>query len=235
MSTAQSLAEIMKSKHSKYSPRPWNMYNPAKSLWWLVPSKRWPAYELGKFVFYEDKEFMRCGIHIEKGFGKDVLALDSAALKKGLIINSDWIWHKFMDDLISGAVNKSAKEVIKQINDGIYITIEAKTANKPSDCDPYLLKAESIEFILDNQELRMVKSEGINGILNLLKSARGIENIPEILGKIKELDWLWVDFYLTAAFHKADSSNVDNCEIIDGYELSTILELLEQWVKGDFS
>ena len=66
--------------------RPWNMHSPADTLWWLLKSTDWPAYEHGKLVFSFAKDDARrrllgmndsvlgldmifAGFNVEKGYG----------------------------------------------------------------------------------------------------------------------------------------------------------------------
>jgi hypothetical protein len=50
--------------------RPWNIYEPETSLWWLVPSSDWPAYKYGKLFFDwadQRRKSIWVGFHSEKG------------------------------------------------------------------------------------------------------------------------------------------------------------------------
>lgn len=33
------------------TPRPFNRYEPGQTIWWLVPTKEWPAFKFGKYFF----------------------------------------------------------------------------------------------------------------------------------------------------------------------------------------
>ena len=68
------------------TPRPWNLYSPADTFWWLVPSTDWPAYRYGKLAFSGARDVPRrellqtntpalatdsifAGFNVEKGYG----------------------------------------------------------------------------------------------------------------------------------------------------------------------
>jgi hypothetical protein len=42
-------AELLEGR--RYSPRPWNRFEPVNTDWWIVPSTDWPAYRYGKGMF----------------------------------------------------------------------------------------------------------------------------------------------------------------------------------------
>ena len=41
------------------TPRPWNIYSPDDTFWWLVPTTEWPAYRYGKYAFSHPKDVPR--------------------------------------------------------------------------------------------------------------------------------------------------------------------------------
>jgi len=45
------IERVGRSKIDTLVARPWNMYEPDTTTWWLVPSSDWPAYKHGKFHF----------------------------------------------------------------------------------------------------------------------------------------------------------------------------------------
>ena len=75
-SVAYAVKSVMSSRGMvNVAARPWNMYDPENTFWWLVPHTEWPAYNHGKFFFSPDrapKGFLFCGLHIEKGLDPSV-------------------------------------------------------------------------------------------------------------------------------------------------------------------
>ncbi len=99
-------------KHLKLglTARPWNMYAAGQTMWWLVPSGDWPAYQHGKFVFSladddarkpllgsnsavleTDKIF--AGYAVEKGYGEVATVVNPALRHKATqIMDRSWVW-----------------------------------------------------------------------------------------------------------------------------------------------
>lgn len=68
---AQRLHKTLETKHKRYTLRSFNRFEVEKSMWWIIPSKAYPAYKYGKYMVDEanDDTFL-VGIHIEKGLEK---------------------------------------------------------------------------------------------------------------------------------------------------------------------
>jgi hypothetical protein len=43
--------EITDLSFDRLTPRPWNLYDPDATLWWLIPSGEWPAHKYTKLGF----------------------------------------------------------------------------------------------------------------------------------------------------------------------------------------
>jgi hypothetical protein len=59
------LEELKNRGFDHFTLRPWNLYKPENTLWWLVPSKDWPSYKYGKIAIYKPKnsDSLRVGFH----------------------------------------------------------------------------------------------------------------------------------------------------------------------------
>ncbi|QNU39210.1 hypothetical protein IC801_08690 [Geobacillus sp. 44B] len=70
---AKRLYEALKTKHKRYTLRPFNRFNVEKSMWWIIPSTVYPAYKFGKYMIDENKDgTFSVGVHIEKGLEKSL-------------------------------------------------------------------------------------------------------------------------------------------------------------------
>jgi len=49
--TCYAVKETAQGQFEKLVARPWNIYEPDTTMWWLVPSNDWPAYKHGKLYF----------------------------------------------------------------------------------------------------------------------------------------------------------------------------------------
>ena len=96
------LAELKSRGHDGFTIRPWNMFKPETTLWWLVPSTEWPAYKHGKIAFFREGDKLNIGMHIEKGLSSTAGQSLPPARAVKLCTGPDWIWHAFLADLKSG-------------------------------------------------------------------------------------------------------------------------------------
>jgi hypothetical protein len=94
--TPEALAHAVNDQlNLKLTPRPWNMYQAEDTLWWLVPSGDWPAYQHGKLAFSLAKDDGRkallgindsvletetifAGLNVEKGYSEAAVFVNPA-------------------------------------------------------------------------------------------------------------------------------------------------------------
>lgn len=68
---AQDIYNALKTVHKDYILRPFNRFEMEKSMWWIIPSKEFPAYCHGKYMVDENLDgTYSVGLHIEKGLEK---------------------------------------------------------------------------------------------------------------------------------------------------------------------
>lgn len=226
--TARQVYELLNSPSTRYSPRPWNQFKPDDTLWWVVPSTKWPAYKYGKYVFRRDGEEIQCGIVIEKGFGTTAHAAFPSVKTRGLLTEQDWMWNKLIKDMQS----ETAKQILGRIQKSpICISIDASLAQDPSDYDPLSgkEKAENIEFEFFDDGLKLISYEYSNGSLEMLQTVISLSELAEALITNSASDWIWYDLYITLPFLRAEENKLD-ADSIDANQLLHILEPLEQWI-----
>lgn len=115
---AQRLHDCLKTKHKNYILRPFNRFDVEKSMWWIVPSKVFPAYRFGKYMIDESEDgTFSVGIHIEKGLEH---AVD---YKKNLILDDEWVWHEFIQAVGNGKVEEILLSISDRMKDAVEISI----------------------------------------------------------------------------------------------------------------
>ena len=90
---SRSIYSLIKSDRDQYTLRPFNQFQPLDSMWWIIPSKDWPAFEKAKFCFFykENKTsdtMLFSGIHIEKG--------RTASLNSKQLMDHRWAWNSIV-------------------------------------------------------------------------------------------------------------------------------------------
>ncbi|KAB2950838.1 hypothetical protein F9B85_13820 [Heliorestis acidaminivorans] len=231
MAAAQSIAKLLDGCNSRFVARPWNRYEPENSLWWVVPSNKWPAYQYGKYVFWNVGNHLLCGIHVEKGFDQCVGPMLKKSSSQNLIIKQDWVWHRFLKDIEKGIVDASLQEIQKNCNVRPQIHIGAGLLGSDSTFDPSSPRSDELIFEYDNGELKICKSIFPFDTITPLKTAKKLNQIPKLAPSIGGINWTWIDFYIVIPFIKPNSENRACSEVIDGMKLyNMVLSRLEQWV-----
>lgn len=53
---AQGVYDCLKTVNNNYTLRPFNRLDMDRSMWWIIPSKEFPAYKYGKYFIYENSD-----------------------------------------------------------------------------------------------------------------------------------------------------------------------------------
>lgn len=205
------------------TPRPWQLYNPADTLWWLVPSTDWPAYRHGKFVFSLAKDTPRkpliglndsriefdrifAGLNVEKGYGHMATEVDPMLRRKSAqIIDNRWLWFTLVEgdgptrfgELLA-AVSASDRVDLYVVSS--YVHDREDVRDRESDIQR---EHDAIMF--------SCHSAGISATLHNhfpVGVLRGIDNamdFVELADRLRTIDdYHWVDIYVGTYVAKGD-------------------------------
>jgi hypothetical protein len=215
--------------------RPWNMYDPDNTFWWLVPRTQWPAYNLGKFFFSPDrapKGFLFCGLHMEKGLDPSVSEAYPSRAGKRLIMTSDWTWYRFLDDLRSGAFELTIEKASKEIGASTIIRLEAGYVEDPGSFDPQAIrfKWDKIVFSSRDGSLKIEMSETPSRFLGDICKLQRLGDLAKAIDHMQNAGWFWIDLFVGALLERA--SDPVGKDAWDGAELwANALCAWEPWFK----
>jgi hypothetical protein len=228
--------------NSNLTARPFNRFKPNDTIWWLVPSTDWPAYEYGKLFFESRKERMFCGYNLEKGVG-----IGNDVYHHSLLIKRDWVWNEFIANLRKN--NKNLLSILKYLESRELETCIVISASLvPTDNAQSFGSADS--FLEQKAEFQSTQIEfGINGDLSL--SHKSIEandiqrniadyfkselleesDISKLASKISEAnfpdsDWSWIDFYIGVYLSNTQKKVQTVAKLWEDY-----LEPWEPWLR----
>ena len=227
MVLAQDIAKLLDAKKQRYTPRPWNRFKPADTLWWVVPGTHWPAYSSGKYMFRPDGKLIWCGLNIEKGFGEKAALAYPQLKRRKLVAEGGWIWHQFIKDLEAREIGHAISEVEKNTKGQVYLSLGAGLVSDPSDFDPDSPKADSLVFTVTSGELQLISNKLSNRTLLPLMNATQLHNLFDSLPP-DVLDWIWIDMDISVSFQVAQGE-VQSLDAMDVYNLA--LRPFEPWVK----
>lgn len=217
------------------TPRPWQLYEPKNTLWWLVPSTEWPAYRHGKFVFSLAKDDPRkallglndslievdkifAGLNIEKGYGRVAAEVDPAIRRKSTqIIDNNWVWFALVEG--NGPIRfgklLSALSASEQLH--LYV-VSSYVHDRESDVRP---ERDAVMFSCHPGGVSAILHNNFPiNVLHRVHDATSFMTLAEQLRKID--DYHWVDI------HVGTYSPKGNVDIQKFY--TRILSKFNEWV-----
>jgi hypothetical protein len=218
------------------TPRPWNLYAPADTFWWLVPSTDWPAYRYGKLAFSHagdvprrdlvgvndqvlDVDRIFAGFNVEKGYGNVATVVNPALSRKpAQIIDPQWLWFELTGK--SGAEQFSRTLATAAARADIYAYVVAgyvhdREASRGGQHDAVMFKCSTkgLAKVLDNKFP-----------INALRGTETATTFAELAEHLRSIDdYHWVDLYVGTHVPKGD---VDLAELH-----SKVVSCFDAWLK----
>lgn len=149
--TCYAVQRAVKSQFPNLVARPFNMYEPETSLWWLVPSNEWPAYKYGKLYFNWgdiDRKQIRVGFHTEKGLDASIASVYKSAKGSRLIMHDDWHWFDMFRRIADGQFANVVEDVSPQLGVPLQLRLSGGYVEDPTDFDPYTSLLKRDEYVL---------------------------------------------------------------------------------------
>lgn len=204
-------AELMEGR--RYSPRPWNRFEPENTDWWIVPSTDWPAYRYGKGMFKSRMRFpdrIFCGLNMEKGFGRVTLEVYPELRARKEVIEKNWTWFAFLEGLTDGTVAQAAEALAQETGSPTLLAIEAWYTSSPVDFDPYMeLTIEALEaecrspldggrvwFSIRDGVLEKLEQRCIQEVMLPVANCHHLRDLPSAFQDNAHMAWAWVNVYI---------------------------------------
>jgi len=195
------------------------MYEPDRSLWWLVPSGEWPAYKYGKLYFdWADPEQRRMwvGFHSEKGLDTSISSVYKSAKGSRLIMHDDWHWFDLFRRVADGQFADAVKNISSQLSIPLQIRVLGGYVEDPTDFDPYTSLLKRDEYVLQwnssSSEFDAIRSKPEGHVLGELDQIKTFEQLAQQLKLLTSNAWVWVDlnFVVPLTIQVPDSTDDSN-------------------------
>jgi hypothetical protein len=197
--------------------RPWNIYAPDDTFWWLIPSTDWPAYRYGKFAFSSSKDVPRkallgfndpalepdtifAGFNLEKGYGPSALVVNPALKHKpAQIIDRTWLWHELTTPPGSLSFSKALTTAVSEAPLFLYVLAgyvhdRDSTAQSAHDAVAFNVTSTGLKHLLDN-----------GFPIPVLQGCEAATDFPQLAEVLRLIDgYHWVDVYVGAHIAKGD-------------------------------
>ena len=186
----------------KLHARPWNYHDPDTSLWWLVPTAEWPAYQHGKLICdwrHDEDGNLLCGIYVEKGLGSEARPAYRTTKAKNLFMDSSWRWESFVAALASGKFAADVAGMDRNQATNWEIRIDCGAVPDKDDFDPHSSGYRDAwswyrwSWTPGNEDLQSISVNDPQRIASTLKKAGTIADLATLLNTIPRDPWLWMD------------------------------------------
>lgn len=224
-SLSHDIADYLSQENLRFSPRPYNMFTPERSLWWIIPSSEWPAYKHGKLFLKKNNNSLSFGLNVEKGFGSIVGQAYPECLAKNLVMDESWKWSLFSKDSETDLLDDVIKNMVLRTKEKLFISISAGIASDPEDYDPDAPKTDQLVFEKTGDELIMITNEA-DRVLQDLSKSKSLKDMVYQITRISESPWIWCDFDIWIDQGRA-SRQSDSISISD---LVSKIDPLLRWV-----
>lgn len=222
-------------KGKKFSPRPYNRYDPENSLWWLIPSADWPAYKYGKIAISKEQEGkIYFGLNIEKAIGQEAAACYQSKKAQKIIMGSDWCWYEFLKALTEGEV-AATMDIIQKNSNGLplHFSLSGHIIDDPALFDPYSEYDYGDRVVWNYSEGYLNSLVQPEHFFYPVRNVTKIKDLPKALNQINELSWLWIDVYIGVILQNHINLNETEArKACNGYFIwQKIIEPWEPWLR----
>ncbi len=181
--------------------RPWNMYEPNTTLWWITPTTDWPAYKHGKnnFQFKNDEQAILSGLNIEKGLGLETTQAYSSPKGRRMIMDNTWIWHHYIDSLRDKTFESMLVSATKRCPIPLIFEVSGSYVPYPDEYDPYsTIHGDFYIFSWQSSSKRIliVDKKEDAGVLRPIDGVKDLSDLSSALSKLNENQWLWIDIII---------------------------------------
>ncbi len=193
------------------SARPYSPYDPSKTMWWLMPTKEYPAYHRGKVAFepnWPGVDGMFIGLLVEKGFDVSIGELAKSSRESREFMDEEWegFWKSFLNDLATEQVALASEALESVVNRPVLVRVFGFPWNE-SDSEPYEGDTEVISFECSGKKIRRMEEccSPANGLLDGIEKATTFPELAKAIEGIPNPKWTWICVYIGHAF-EADLS-----------------------------
>lgn len=196
------IGTIADSAFKKLIRRPWNLFEPEVTSWWLVPSADWPAFRYGKYYFNWGKgeaTTLLFGLFIEKGLDPSIKAAYPSRKGSRYIMGKDWAWFSLLEAVKNRSFEKIIREIAQNLPFPIEFLIDGGNVPDPESFNPYAprINFDVYNLVWNNQEgyFSVTDSQTDAKLLTELERVKSFDDLSTALENLNTNPWLWVDFY----------------------------------------
>ena len=218
------------------SARPLSPYDPSKTMWWLMPTKEYPAYHRGKIAFeptWPGIDGMFIGLLVEKGFDASIRELAKTSREARGFMDEEWedFWKAFLDDLVTERIASACEALECTVEHPVLVRVFGFAWNE-SESEPYEGDSEVISFECTGKKLRRMEElcSPASGLLAGIDKATTFPELAKAIEGIPNPQWTWICVYIGHVFEAI--SSVDTPGVWTGEKIwREYLRPLVRWFR----
>lgn len=212
MNSQKFTAGLQKQLGEGLTARPFNRFEPADSIWWLVPSAEWPAFQYNKIFVNPEKgaDKYEVGLYLEKGHGSNILLVEGDKPSNRVqVMTNDWGWMKLSkgNDELATVVDSMK---LAGVNPKVRLEIEPFSSERAAE--NYDGEKQKIRLTYDytGTAINLVdQNDTINDpkLRGLIKDVAQQTNVAGVVNSIEsfsESGWYWMNLMV---YFETDSVN----------------------------
>lgn len=214
MNSQKFTAELQKQLGEGLTARPFNRFEPADSIWWLVSSAEWPAFQYNKIFVNPSKgaDKYEVGLYLEKGHGSNILVVEGDKLSNRVqVMTNDWGWMKLNKDNDELATVVDSMQ-LAGVNPKVRLEVEPFSPERAAENYDgekqkirltYDYTGTAIKLVDQNDTINDPKLRGLIKEVAQQKTVAGIMNSIE---SFSESEWYWMNLMVYFETDSVDES-----------------------------
>ena len=223
---------------SRLVARPYNPYEADRTTWWLVPSTDFPAHRFGKYSvrwFEPAQATILAGLEVEKGVGPAAAPAFRSAKGRRLVMNADWEWFRFIEDIRSGDFLDALDTAAGRIEAEVLVRISLGMIDDPDVFDPDTPKLPRSYWTFvwrpSGRSLTWRQSDGMTQLAPQMQAAKTLPDVLHEIEMAENSDWLWAKIVACVALNVRATAG-DVAPITEQQLWSRFLSPLLPWVRA---
>lgn len=204
MNSQKFTAELQKIFGNDLTARPFNRFEPADSIWWLVPSAEWPAFQYSKIFVnpLSGTNKYEVGLYLEKGHGSNILLVEgNKPSNRAQVMDNDWEWAKLSKDK-----GRLEDVIISMQQAGVSprVRLEIEPFSPERAAENYDGEKQKITLTYDcvSTDISLVgQSDTINdtrlrGLITDLAQQTTLAGVVNSIETFSESEWYWMNLLI---------------------------------------
>ena len=212
MNSQKFTAELQKQLGEGLTARPFNRFEPADSIWWLVPSAEWPAFKYSKLFVnpLSATNKYEVGLYLEKGHSSNILLVEgNKPSNRAQVMDNDWEWAKLSKDK-----GRLEDVIISMQQAGVNprVRLEIEPFSPERAAENYDGEKQKIRLTYDytGAAINLLdKTDTINdpklrGLIEDVAQQTNVAGVVNSIESFSESEWYWMNLLI---YFETDSVN----------------------------